>query len=319
MEHRQPLPVIAGPTASGKTGLAIYLALRLGGEIVSADSMQVYDTLRIGTARPSEQEMQGVPHHLMGVVPLNEPYHVARYTGEAHEAIRAVAQRGRLPIMCGGTGLYIRSVVENLSYADEPSHSALRARLRGRYETEGGEALLAELAKVDPETAARLHPHDAGRIIRALELYEANGITMSEQLRRSRENPSPYDVYLLTLDFRDRQALYERIDRRVDFMLEAGLLEEARRLLDMPYAATAMQAIGYKEWIPYFEGTLSLDETVENIKRGTRRYAKRQLSWFRRMGYAHPLYVDDYAAPQEIYEEALRRVTEHYSIKEEPR
>lgn len=319
MEHRQPLPVVAGPTASGKTGLAIYLALRLGGEIVSADSMQVYETLRIGTARPSEEDMQGIPHHLMGVVPLNEPYHVARYTGEAHEAIRTVARKGRLPILCGGTGLYIRSVVENLSYADEPSSSAPRVRLRRRYETEGGAALLAELEKVDPETAARLHPHDAGRIIRALELYESTGITMSEQLRRSRENPSPYDAYLLTLDFRNRQALYKRIDRRVDLMLEAGLLEEARRLLDMPCAATAMQAIGYKEWIPYFEGTLSLDETIETIKRGTRRYAKRQLSWFRRMEYAHPLYVDDYAAPQEMYEEALRRVTEHYSIKEEPR
>lgn len=319
MGSRQPLPVVAGPTASGKTGLAIYLAEHLNGEVVSADSMQVYDTLYIGTARPSVTEMRRIPHHLMGFVPLTEPYHVARYTGEAHKAIQEVAGRDHLPILCGGTGLYIRSVVDNLSYANEPSSPALREILRSRYDTEGGEALLRELEDVDPQTAARLHPNDAGRIIRALELYQSTGITMSEQLVRSRQTPSPYNAYLLVLDFHDRQVLYERIDRRVDYMLEAGLLEEARTLLNAPHASTALQAIGYKELIPYFAGNLSLAQAIENIKRGTRRYAKRQLSWFRGMEQARPLYVDEYASIQDLCREALRRVTDYYSLKEESR
>lgn len=311
-EQRQPLPVIAGPTASGKTGLAIYLAQQLNGEVISADSMQVYRDLRIGTARPSEAEMQGVPHHLMGMISLTEEYHVARYTEQAHTAIREVAERGRLPLLCGGTGLYIRSVVDNLTYTDEPSSSTCRAQLRQRYDREGGEALLAELTKIDPETATRLHPHDAGRIIRAWELYLTTGVTMSEQRRLSRTNPSPYDPYLLVLDCRDRQVLYDRINQRVDEMVAAGLLEEARFLLTTPHAKTAIQAIGYKEWIPYFDGSLTLSETVENIKRETRRYAKRQLSWFRGMEKVHPLYIDDYQNRAALYEAALHQIQAYY-------
>lgn len=314
---RQPLPVIAGPTASGKTGLAVFLAGQLNGEVVSADSMQVYRDLQIGTARPTPAEMQGIPHHLMGCVSLEETYHVARYSQEAHAVIREVADRGHLPILCGGTGLYIRSVVDNLSYTDEPSSPALREELKARYQREGGEALLAELAGVDPETAARLHPHDAGRIIRALELYATTGVTMSEQLRLSRAQPTPYDAYLLVLDCRDRQVLYDRINRRVDSMLRDGLLEEAERLLSTPYAKTAMQAIGYKELAPYFAGDLSLDEAVDNLKRGTRRYAKRQLSWFRRMEGIHPLYIDDYDSPESLYQAALERIYTYYGMEDD--
>lgn len=311
-DPRQPLPVIAGPTASGKTGLAVFLAKKRGGEVISADSMQVYRDLRIGTARPSSDEMQGVPHHLMGVVPLTEEYHVARYTEQAHAAIREVAGRGRLPILCGGTGLYIRSVVENRTYTDEPSSPAVRDELRQWYDRAGGQALLAALAEIDPETAARLHPNDAGRIIRAWELYRTTGITMSEQRRRSHEKPTPYNAYLLVLDCRDRQVLYDRIDRRVDEMLAAGLLEEARFLLGTPHAKTAMQAIGYKELAPYFDGTLPLETAVENIKRETRRYAKRQLSWFRGMDNIHPLYIDAYENRAALYEAALRKIDTYY-------
>lgn len=314
---RQPLPVIAGPTASGKTGLAVFLAGQLKGEVVSADSMQVYRDLQIGTARPTPEEMQSIPHHLMGCVPLDQPYHVARYSQEAHAAIREVADRGHLPILCGGTGLYIRSVVDNLSYTEEPSSHALREELKARYAKEGGEALLAELAGIDPDTAARLHPNDAGRIIRALELYATTGVTMSEQLRLSRAEPSPYDAYLLVLDCRDRQVLYDRINRRVDSMLQEGLLEEAERLLSTPYAKTAMQAIGYKELAPYFAGDLSLDEAVENLKRGTRRYAKRQLSWFRRMEGIHPLYIDDYDSSASLYQAALEQIHAYYAKEDD--
>ncbi len=310
--QRQPLPVIAGPTASGKTGLAVFLAQQLGGEVISADSMQVYRDLRIGTARPTPEEMQGIPHHLMGFVPLTEEYHVARYTEQAHAAIREVAARGKWPLLCGGTGLYIRSVVDNLTYTDEPSSPACREQLRERYDREGGEAMLAALKEIDPETAARLHPNDAGRIIRAWELYLTTGITMTEQRRRSREKPSPYNAYLLVLDCRDRQVLYDRIDRRVDAMLEAGLLDEARFLLQTPHAKTAMQAIGYKELAPFLAGELPLETAVDNVKRETRRYAKRQLSWFRGMEHAHPLYIDDYEDAQTLQQAALQRIVAYY-------
>lgn len=314
-QPHMPLVVVAGPTASGKTGLAVYLAGKLGGEVVSADSMQVYEGLRIGTARPTEKEMQGIPHHLMGCVPLSEPYHVARYSEAAHKVISDITERGCLPILCGGTGLYINSVVDNLTYTEEPSSPTLREEWKARYAVEGGEALLAELATVDPETAERLHPNDAGRIIRALELYHTTGVTMSEQLRLSRQNPSPYDAYLLVLDCRDRQVLYDRINRRVDMMLEEGLLAEAEQFLSTPYAKTAMQAIGYKELAPYFAGDLSLAEAVENLKRSTRRYAKRQLSWFRRMENIHPLYIDDYADQSALYQAALGQIQDYFKTE----
>ncbi len=310
--QRQPLPVVAGPTASGKTGLAVFLATKLGGEVVSADSMQVYRDLQIGTARPTAEEMAGIPHHLMGCVDLSEPYSVARYSAEAHVAIADVAQKGKLPILCGGTGLYIRSVVDNLAYTDEERTPDLRESLRERYDAEGGEALLAELASIDPDTAARLHPNDGGRIIRALELYQTTGITMTQQMALSRQNPSPYNAFILLLDCRDRQVLYNRINRRVDVMLEQGLLTEAQEVLSTPYAPTAMQAIGYKELFPYFKGELTLEEAVENLKRSTRRYAKRQLSWFRRMEGIHPLYIDEYSSAEELRHAALKAVQEYY-------
>ncbi|MGI6264020.1 MAG: tRNA (adenosine(37)-N6)-dimethylallyltransferase MiaA [Acutalibacteraceae bacterium] len=312
----QPLPVIAGPTAGGKTALAIWLARQLNGEVISADSMQVYKELRVGTARPTSEETGEIPYRLAGHVGLEEDYHVARYAAEAHAAIRDAAARGKLPILCGGTGLYIRSVIENLTYTDQPSSPSLREELRRRYDDEGGDALLARLAAVDPETAARLHPHDAGRIIRALEVYETTGVTMAEQQRLSHAAPSPYDVCLLVLSCRNRQTLYDRIDRRVDEMLAGGLLDEARSLLNDPRATTARQAIGYKELAPYFSGEIPLEEAVDALKRDTRRYAKRQLSWFRAMANAEWLYSDDYDDPDGLRREALRRIREHYRKEE---
>ncbi|MBP3936523.1 MAG: tRNA (adenosine(37)-N6)-dimethylallyltransferase MiaA [Clostridia bacterium] len=297
---------VAGPTASGKTALAVALAKRLNGEVVSADSMQVYAEPRIGTARPDESEMAGIPHHLLGFVPLSRPYSVAQYAEDARAAIADIHSRGKLPILCGGTGLYIQAVTENLSFSPEDSHDDCRAELKARAAAEGIEALLAELTAVDPETAARLHPNDEGRIIRALEVYKMTGRTMTEQRRLSRTQPTPYNNTLLFLDFRNRDVLYDRIDRRVDAMLQNGLLAEAERLLAAPTAPTAMQAIGYKELAPYFAGTLTLSEAVDNLKRSTRRYAKRQLSWFRRL--AEPLYVDDYPDPADLLQAACDRL-----------
>ena len=300
------LPIIAGPTASGKTSLAIALAKRHNGEIVSADSMQIYEGLHIGTARPLAEEQEGIPHHLMGFAPLSHAFSVAEYCRLAHDTIADIAARGKCPILCGGTGLYIGAVADNLQFSDEPPREdrALRARLQARAASEGGAVLLRELADIDPETAARLHENDTGRIVRALELYALTGRTVTEQNRLSRAIPSPYRTGYVVLDVRDRDYLYARIDRRVELMLEAGLLEEAEQVLRSPYAPTAMQAIGYKELAPYFAGELTLAQAVDNLKRGTRRYAKRQLSWFRHVEGAHRLFIDDYTHTDALCEAA---------------
>ena len=288
-----PLVVVAGPTASGKTALAVELCRRFNGEVVSADSMQVYEELRVGTARPDEQEQQGIPHHLMGFLPLGSSYSVAKYAEDAHRIIQEIHSRGKLPVLCGGTGLYIQAVTENLTYEDQTGDRQVRDVLRQRAEEEGTNIMLEELAAVDPQTAARLHPNDVGRIVRALEIYQVTGRTITQQNEASRQRPSPYRVCALLLDYKERATLYARIDRRVSLMLETGLIEEARRLLTCPEADTVRQAIGYKELIPYFEGACTLEQAADDIRRATRRYAKRQLSWFRHREGFVPLYMDE--------------------------
>lgn len=290
---RIPLVVVAGPTASGKTSLAVELCKRFNGEVISADSMQVYATLQVGTARPTEEETAGIPHHVMGFLPPDASYSVALYAEAAHAAIREVHGRGKLPVVCGGTGLYIQAVVDNLQYEDQPGDRTVRDELNKRIAAEGGEALLQELAAVDPQTAARLHPNDHGRIVRALEIYRTTGRTITQQNEDSRRTPSPYIPCGIRLDFRDRAALYDRIDRRVELMLKNGLESEARWLRNQPNTDTVRQAIGYKEWEPYFAGEASLSEVTAAIRQGTRRYAKRQLSWFRHQDWMTTVYVDD--------------------------
>lgn len=284
--HNQiPLMVVGGPTASGKSALAVALAKRLNGEVISADSMQVYADLHIGTARPTTEEMQGVPHHLLGFLPLSERYSVARYAEQAHRVIREVAARGHTPILCGGTGLYIQAVTENLTFFAEAGDGSLavRTRLQEALQSDGETALWERLRSIDPETAAALHPHNSGRVVRALEVFELTGVPMSEWVRRSHAVPSPYKTATFVVHYSERQRLYDRIDRRVEEMMARGLLREAEQVLKTPYAPTAMQAIGYKELAPYLSGEGTLAEAVERIKQGTRRYAKRQLSWFRRV------------------------------------
>lgn len=293
-------PIIAGPTASGKTALAISLAKAVDGEVVSADSMQIYGDVSVGTARPTAEEMEGIPHHLMGFLPLDDKYSVARYQEDATAVFEDIYSRGKTPVMCGGTGLYIQSFMENRQLFEEQPNLELRKTYQELAEVAGNEALLERLSLVDPESARRLHVNDRNRIIRALEVFETTGKPISKQVEMSHSVPSPYTPCLFVLDFRDRQNLYDRINHRVDLMLENGLLDEAKRVLATDPDATVTQAIGYKEFLPYFEGTVSLEEAADKLRQQTRRYAKRQLSWFRRMCVAHTIWVDEFDSAEEL-------------------
>lgn len=285
---------VGGPTASGKTALSVALARAFDGEIINADSMQIYKNLDVGTAKPSAEERQGIPHYLLDFLPPETPYSVADFTAAADPLIRDITARGRLPLVVGGTGLYITSLLSGMAFAPEKTDPAIRARLQARADTEGGAALYAELQRIDPDYAAQVHPNNLPRVIRALELFEATGRRMSDQRREARPAEAPYHALCLCLTCRDRAVLYSRIDRRVDEMVENGVLDEARQVYDHRDAyRTAAQAIGYKEFFPYFEGTANLTECTERLKQATRNYAKRQLTWFRRQNDAAWLYLDE--------------------------
>lgn len=274
---------VGGPTASGKTALSVALARAFDGEIINADSMQIYKNLDVGTAKPSAEERQGIPHYLLDFLSPETPYSVADFTAAADPLIQDITARGRLPLVVGGTGLYITSLLSGMAFAPEKTDPAIRARLQARADTEGGAALYAELQRIDPDYAAQVHPNNLPRVIRALELFEATGRRMSDQRREARPAEAPYHALCLCLTCRDRAVLYSRIDRRVDEMVENGVLDEARQVYDHRDAyRTAAQAIGYKEFFPYFEGTANLTECTERLKQATRNYAKRQLTWFRR-------------------------------------
>ena len=294
MNKKIPLIVVAGPTASGKTSLGVELAKRLDGEVVSADSMQIYQGMDIASAMPAEDEMQGIPHHMIKFLSQGERYSVAAYCQAANACIADIVSRGKQPILVGGTGLYINSLVDNIGFTEEETDLELRSKLNKRLEEEGAEALLGELAAVDPESAARLHINDSKRIVRALELYYQTGITITEQTRLSKQNGSPYNPLIIGLNARDREFLYERINRRVGIMAQNGLVDEARSCIG-DNKGTAAQAIGHKELMPYFSGEMSLEEALDNLRMQTRRYAKRQLTWLRKDERVNWLYIDDYA------------------------
>lgn len=303
MDERKKIKIAAvvGPTASGKTKLAVDICRALNGEAVSCDSMQIYKYMDIATAKPTVQEMCWIPHHMLDFLEPGEKYSVAAYCAEAGKCIDDISGKGKLPVLVGGTGLYYSSLVDNISFADEDDDASIRSELERRAESEGIETLHRELSAIDPETAAQLHLNNRGRIIRALEVYYKTGVTMSEQQRRSRLAEPKYDCTAICLDARDRQFLYDRIDRRVDIMIENGLIEEARRFLSGELGKTSGQAIGYKELQPYFNGEISLDDAIDNLKRSTRRYAKRQLTWFRRDERITHLYIDEMS-----YDELLK-------------
>ena len=292
---------VVGPTASGKTAAGVALAKRFGGEIVSADSMQIYDFLSVSTARPTEEEMCGVPHHLVGFLQPTEEYSVARYLDDARRVITEIRSRGHLPILVGGTGLYVSSLLDGIRFAEEKSDPAVRERLRREAERDGNDAMLARLRTIDPEYAKSMHPNNLGRILRALELYETTGVTMTEQRARSRETPSEYDPVMIGLDFDKRENLYDRINRRVTQMVQDGLVGEARAFYArFPDQKTAAQAIGCKELLPYLRGEGTLDSCLERLRMETRRYAKRQRTWFRRDSRVRWFCPDTFSSQQEL-------------------
>lgn len=307
IQQKLPLLVVVGPTASGKTSLSVHLAKELDGEVISADSMQMYRGMNIGTAKPSAEEMDGVPHHLIDILDVEETFSVADYTALARPIILEVGGRGKLPILTGGTGLYISAITDHIQFSPIPSDEALRESLRKKAEEEGPEAIHRILQQCDPESAAAIHPNNLGRVIRAVEVYRLTGVTLSEYNRRSREKPSPYRLCIIGLTCRDRQVLYDRIDRRVDRMIESGLLEEAKTILSQKnLSRTAAQAIGYKELRGWFLGTESLERSVERLKQESRNYAKRQLTWFRREKAARWLMIDDFADENALFAAAKK-------------
>lgn len=278
--------VITGPTATGKTRLSVEHAKSFNGEVVSADSMQIYRGMDIGTAKVTQAEMQGVPHHMIDIADPAEDYSVSRYVEEADKAVRDILSRGKLPIIAGGTNLYIDSLIAGLDFAERAEDAALRASLNERYDDIGGEAMLEYLRGFDPERAAKLHAADKRRIVRAIEVYTLTGETITRHDVETRKRPKRYDAVKIALTFADRTVLYDRINTRVDKMVADGLFDEVKGLLDagLSPACTAMQAIGYKEPAAYFKGEISKDEAIELIKLSSRRYAKRQLTWLRRDG-----------------------------------
>jgi tRNA dimethylallyltransferase len=283
---------VVGPTASGKTALAVELAKALDGEVLSFDSMQLYKGMDVATAKPTADEMQGIPHHLIDVVDPSENYSVARFQEDAARIIADIRGRGKNVILVGGTGLYLDSFIENLQFLDTGDNTEVRARLRRELESSGPEAMYARLQSIDPEYAEGLHPNNTGRVLRALEVYELTGYTMTDQIAQSRREPGNYDVVYIGLTAEDRDFLYDRINRRVDRMIENGLLDEARQwLLERP-GPTAAQAIGIKEMLPYLQGEDTLEHCAEQLKIDTRHYAKRQLTWFRRNPDVHWLCID---------------------------
>ena len=290
---------IAGPTASGKTALAVELAKDLNGEVVSCDSMQVYRRMDIGTAKPSPEEMQGIPHHMIDVAEPDEDFSVSRYCAMAAPIVDDIVARGKTAIIAGGTGLYMDSLIRGNDFAPFPS-TGVREKLEAEADEVGLPAMLTRLREIDPDTADRVF--DRKRILRALEVYLETGETITEHNRKTQLIPPKYTPLWLGLDFADRSELYRRIDKRVDIMLEMGLMEEIRSLLDsgIPEKCTAMQAIGYKEFVNALEGREPLSQAAEEVKKASRHYAKRQLTWFRRNPAVHWLIRREGQGSEEI-------------------
>ena len=279
---------IPGPTASGKTALAVELAKELNGEVVSCDSMQIYRRMDIGTAKPTKEEMQGIPHHMIDVCEPDEDFSVSRYCGQASAAVDDIVARGKTAIIAGGTGLYMDSLIKGNDFAPFPA-TGQRERLEARADEEGMEAMLETLRSIDPQAAEKLHLKDRKRIIRALEVYYETGETITAHNLKTQALPPRYEPVWLGLDFENRQDLYDRIDLRVGLMLENGLIQEIKDLLGsgIPPKCTAMQAIGYKEFIAALKGECSIEEAADLVRQSSRRYAKRQLTWFKRNKNIH--------------------------------
>ena len=293
MEERKKIIVICGPTASGKTGLSLVLAKRFNGEIISADSMQVYRKLDVGTAKATKEEQAVAKHHLVDFLEPNEPYNVEIFTRLAKEKIDEITTNGKVPIIAGGTGLYIESLVNGITFTDQPEDKTVRETLEKQLNEYGKEFMYNKLVEIDPEYAAGVHQNNSVRVIRALEIYYTTGVTMTQQIAASKPAEKPYDVLFLATGFNDRAKLYENIEKRVDIMVDSGVVEEAEYVYkNKDIFINSAAAIGYKEFFPYFDGEQTLQECVDELKKASRHYAKRQLTWFNRMKDINWLYVD---------------------------
>ncbi|MBQ2604786.1 MAG: tRNA (adenosine(37)-N6)-dimethylallyltransferase MiaA [Clostridia bacterium] len=296
---------VIGPTASGKTRLAVEIARKLNGEVVSADSMQIYKNMDIATAKPTTEEMCGVPHHLIGFLDPEQTFSVARFVKLAGQAAADIHNRGKMPVICGGTGLYVDSLLNNIEFAEGDTDEELRKELYLKAEKEGVQSLISELAQFDPQSAENMNTGNVKRIVRAIEIYRTTGITLTEQNRRSRLRGTPYAPVKIGLKAKDRQYLYDRINKRVDIMVQSGLLEEAKDFFKTECGKTAVKAIGYKELEPYFNGSITLEQALEELKKQTRRYAKRQLTWFMRDAEIKWFDIDTYTDVKELDEDVF--------------
>lgn len=305
---KQPIIVVLGPTASGKTALAVELAKHYNGEVISADSMQIYKGMDILTAKPTTSEMQGIKHHLIDFLEPETDFSVADYVRLANNAVDDVSGRGKLPILAGGTGLYINSLIDNIKFDETTGDKELREKLFCIAKDKGNHYLWEMLLRVDEATALAVHENNVPRVIRALEVYEKTGQKLSEHKKVSRLEESRFNPAMIGLTFSDRQLLYERINQRVDIMISDGLINEAEEIYRNKALNTAHQAIGYKELIPYFEKRASLEECIEKIKQETRRYAKRQLTWFRRDERIYWVEVDKFKNIVEISEKVKKYI-----------
>lgn len=308
MNSKPKVLAVVGPTASGKTRLGVELALKYGGEVISADSMQIYKGMDIASAKPTKEEMCGVPHHLIGILDRGITFSAADYVKLAHEKIAEVLSRGRLPIIVGGTGLYVDSLLNNVKFSEAKSDDQYRAELYDIAKTQGAAVLYEKLVQADPAAAETIHMNNLVRVVRALEVIHVTGRKFSGLKAESRLEESPYSSLMIGLNTVDRAHLYDRINMRVDEMLAAGLIEEARELWQEGEMKTAANAIGYKELIPYFEGAMPLEDCIDKIKQETRRYAKRQLTWFRRNDRIYWIMIDDFGKKYEILEKCEKAI-----------
>ena len=280
--NKTPIVCIVGPTASGKTGLSISLAKEFNAEVISCDSMQLYKYMDIGTAKPTKEEMDGVVHHLIDIIEPSQEFSLAQYVTLAKEKIQEITARNKRVVLVGGTGLYYSSLIDNVSLSPIESDKELRDEIEREYDEKGASEMLFRLKEFDPVLAEKLHENDKTRIVRAFEVFRKTGVALSEHQRLSKLSPSPFDACVIGLNFSQRDLLYSRIDKRVDLMFEDGLIEEAKEMFSKQLSGTASQAIAYKELFPYVRNEKDLEECKEFLKMQSRRYAKRQLTWFRR-------------------------------------
>ena len=310
-KNMNPLIILTGPTAVGKTALSIGLAKAVDGEIISADSMQVYRNMNIGTAKIEPEEMRGVRHHLIDILDPAEEFNVVLFKKYALRAMKDIYSRGRIPIIVGGTGFYIQALLYDIDFEENDNDMSYREKLQNLADTHGNTFLYDMLAEVDPESAKKIHENNVKRVIRALEFYKKTGMKISEHNETESQKESPYNFEYFVLND-DRQKLYDRIDRRIDIMLEAGLLDEVKLLVSEGYSRelVSMQGLGYKEIIDYIQGRCTLDEAVYTLKRDTRHFAKRQITWFKRE--KHVTWVDksEYDSESEILSFMLDRLRE---------